>query len=821
MARSRSLAARFFAAAMLVAAIINLIPMQTASAASSLLDAAALNIARAGHTATLLPNGKVLVAGGLISISESTNTVEIYDPASNTWTMAAAMSTARAAHTATLLANGKVLVAGGFTSATGLTSSAEIYDPDSDSWSPANNMQQARTSHTATLLENGSILIAGGSSTTNTNGGSALASVEIYDPDADTWSAAAAMGTAVNNHAAVRMPDGKVMVTGGYAASGAVALTAIYDPDLNSWSAAAPMNTARAMHSAFLLPNGEVVVVNGADIESYDPTGNHWTQNNSDSLSNNPAVMLPNGSIYSSAGFLYNPKTNDVTAAPGLPSRILATLTLLPGGQVLMAGGAISGLPPTISNNVYLYDDPARGNWATVSPLSGARARNTATPLLNGKVLVAGGWTNGDIYIKAAEIFDADSNTWSSAGALTTGRRYHTATLLSDGRVLLTGGLTSGDTPLVSVELYDPESNTWSNGPPMLQARALHTATLLADGHVLITGGYNTSGVLNTAELFDPVSNTWTSAASLNTARRLHTATLLPDGKVLVAGGIGSGYLSSVEIYTPQTAVWSPAPALATVRAYHTAALLPTGQILVAGGYNGAYLSSAELFNPDPEVFHWTAAAALNTARNGHSMLVLPNGQVLVAGGYGISGYLSSTEIYSPAANTWGLANAQIIAHSSASATILPDGRVLVAGGETNGTITFSAEAFDLSTGFDAAWRPQISGSPDQIGLDEALILTGSGFRGYHNVDSGGSAAFQSSTAFPLIQVRRLDNEQITWLPLSAFSAESCTVQPAGLQPGPAMLTVYVNGIPSHSAVVRIGTDSARRWNIYLPAVVK
>jgi hypothetical protein len=88
-------------------------------------------------------------------------------------------------------------------------------------------------------------------------------------------------------------------------------------------------------------------------------------------------------------------------------------------------------------------------------------------------------------------------------------------------------------------------------------------------------------------------------------------------------------------------------------------------------------------------------------------MLVLPNGQVLVAGGYGISGYLSSTEIYSPAANTWGLANAQIIAHSSASATILPDGRVLVAGGETNGTITFSAETFDLSTGFDAAWRPK------------------------------------------------------------------------------------------------------------------
>jgi N-acetylneuraminic acid mutarotase len=103
------------------------------------------------------------------------------------------MSTARAAHTATLLANGKVLVAGGFTSATGLTSSAEIYDPDSDSWSPANNMQQARTSHTATLLENGSILIAGGSSTTNTNGGSALASVEIYDPDTDTWSVAASM----------------------------------------------------------------------------------------------------------------------------------------------------------------------------------------------------------------------------------------------------------------------------------------------------------------------------------------------------------------------------------------------------------------------------------------------------------------------------------------------------------------------------------------------------------------------------------------------------------------------------------------------------
>ena len=106
------------------------------------------------HSATLLPNGKVLVAGGYNDTAGTLGSVEVYDPASNTWSAAGSLNSVRYAHTATLLPNGKVLVAGGvnysFSSYTYL-GSAEVYDPASDTWSPAGSLGTARYLHTATL----------------------------------------------------------------------------------------------------------------------------------------------------------------------------------------------------------------------------------------------------------------------------------------------------------------------------------------------------------------------------------------------------------------------------------------------------------------------------------------------------------------------------------------------------------------------------------------------------------------------------------------------------------------------------------------------
>src|SRR4051812_39514257 len=139
---------------------------------SSWTPTGSLNTARDSHTATLLPNGMVLVAGGFGPVRAS---AELYDPASGTWMPTGSLNTARAQHTATLLPNGMVLVAGGFDSNVNVSASAELYDPASGTWTPTGNLNMARTSHTATLLPNGMVLVAGGFGVSGD-----LASAELY-----------------------------------------------------------------------------------------------------------------------------------------------------------------------------------------------------------------------------------------------------------------------------------------------------------------------------------------------------------------------------------------------------------------------------------------------------------------------------------------------------------------------------------------------------------------------------------------------------------------------------------------------------------------
>ena len=130
-----------------------------ASTAGTWLPVDSMSTARLRPTTTLLPDGKVLVAGGRAGSYQSS--VELYDPATGTWSSAGNMSTARFGHTATLLPNGKVLVAAG-DSGSGYQSSAELFDPATGTWSPTGSMGTGRINHSATLLPNGKVLVAGG-----------------------------------------------------------------------------------------------------------------------------------------------------------------------------------------------------------------------------------------------------------------------------------------------------------------------------------------------------------------------------------------------------------------------------------------------------------------------------------------------------------------------------------------------------------------------------------------------------------------------------------------------------------------------------------
>lgn len=179
-----------------------------------------MTTARENHTATLLPNGKVLIAGGMNATAFPATylaSAEIYDPTPATFAATGAMTTLRAKHTATLLSNGKVLIAGGHTGGAYLAA-ALLYDSAAGTFTATGTMATARQDHTATLLGNGKVLIAGGFGS-----GGTLTSAELYDPTAGSFGSAGTMTVARNSHAATLLASGRVLVSSGGALNNATA----------------------------------------------------------------------------------------------------------------------------------------------------------------------------------------------------------------------------------------------------------------------------------------------------------------------------------------------------------------------------------------------------------------------------------------------------------------------------------------------------------------------------------------------------------------------------------------------------------------------
>jgi N-acetylneuraminic acid mutarotase len=225
--------------------------------------AAPMSSPRVGHTATLLPSGKVLVVGGTGDNHTPLATAELYDPATNTWTPAGSMGVSRLAHAAALLSSGKVLVTGGRTSS--ITATAEVYDPVSGSWSPTGGMSLTRMDHMTAVLHSGRVLAAGGITNWEM---SMNAVVEQYDPMAGTWSTTGPLALARRNEVVVALPSGKALVIGGeYAGPGgdgfSVGAAELYEPVMETWSSAGEMFLPRSLHTATVLPSGQVLVVGG------------------------------------------------------------------------------------------------------------------------------------------------------------------------------------------------------------------------------------------------------------------------------------------------------------------------------------------------------------------------------------------------------------------------------------------------------------------------------------------------------------------------------------------------------------------------------
>jgi hypothetical protein len=795
--------------------------------AASWVNTGSMSATRYAHTATLLPNGKLLVAGGRdYNRSPSyLSSTELYDPATGSFTSAGQMTTARALHVASLLPSGKVLVVGGSDVNANSTPSAELYDPFTGAWTATSPLNDARGCCTVTLLPNGKVLVAGGrcdsGSTQNI-----LTSAELFDPVAGTWARTGPMHTNRQFHTATLLPNGKVLVTGGGSSGGYLFSAELYDPATGTWTTTGTMTTNRISHTATLLPSGKVLVAGGdvaiikggKSAELYDPTTEMWTPTGwmTTNRQLHTATLLPNGKVLVAGGYgygtsgalsraeLFDPATGLWTATTALnQARFSQTATVLASGNVLVTGG----FEVTTLSSAELYD------WATPASTAGGALRyprswHEGTLLASGKALIAGGlWTNGWI-LPYAEVYDPATDTWANTVGMMRERQYHTLTLLPNGGVLAAGGLGYYNLSQYYSEVYIPALGYWTSANQLRTPRWCHTATLLPNGKALLVGGYadtNSPRTLNTsAELYDPAAGYWTLTGSLNIRRALHTATLLPNGKVLVAGGDGAG--KSAELYEPGTGMWTPTGPMTTNRWFHTATLLPNGKVLVAGGY--AYgasgeLSTAELY--DPATGLWTATAAMANRREYHRATLLPNGKVLVTGGGALG--ITSAELYDPATGTWSAGGALVNARHDHTATLLPNGKVLLAGGGDSGRYT--SELYDAGLGSDASWQPQIATCISPLSLGGRLALTGSRFRGISEA-SGGN--FQDSPSdYPVVQLRSVESEQTLFLLSTNWSASSFISLPLTNFPlGWALATMFVNGISSTSSTLLVTTAPGR-----------
>jgi hypothetical protein len=347
-------------------------PPPTPKPTPAIAATGSLKVARYAHTATFLPDGRVLIVGGVGTGVLSS--AELYTAATGSFALTGSMSAKRVGHTATLLANGKVLIVGGNNGTTTLKT-AELYDPATGHFTPTGSMSAARLDHTATRLQDGRVLITGGCLAVY---GPSRATAEIYDPITGLFTATGSLKQARAAHTATLLGNGKVLIAGGWGPDGKTATKTaeLFNPSTGTSALTGSLAHAREGHTATLLVSGKVLIASGgintdigstgilqvASAELFDPAAAHFTAAGSMNLARTghaATILLSDGRVLVVGGRqdapygpmdarsywktveLYNTPTNEFFKSGMMTiGRYGVTVTQLANGKVLIAGGS-------------------------------------------------------------------------------------------------------------------------------------------------------------------------------------------------------------------------------------------------------------------------------------------------------------------------------------------------------------------------------------------------------------------------------------------------------------------------------------------------
>ncbi|MDQ3098811.1 MAG: hypothetical protein M3Q44_03625 [bacterium] len=693
---------------------------------NTVVISAARNASKGRSTAVVLNNGKILHIGSTSSRSIS----EIYDPATDDFIDAGWNTKAidRVHDAATVLPNGKVLLAGGADVSD--YSSSELFDPASNTWSVGPNMSVIRRQANATYIpKSQKVLVYGGASTDAT-----ASSAEVYTPATDMQVSqfdykgniilkGASQGSL--NPLTHKKPKVAIDTTGD------VVIAWQEDKDTKSqfqgvrhnYDANARFDYGRdpsvvgncqngtgcAAIPAILSPSVQIAaqkICNQAACGDAGTTSGErqWGNNQNTYNANNPdnvgVATLRNAqnvniiSDGTSTAIIYdsdsgsttdigsNPKPDTKTrkiyaqkldangnavwsggwSAPSggmITNRRTQTSTLLPNGTVLLAGGRNAA----VLSSAEVHNPDTLTSVATTNNMTVNKINHAASLLSNGRVLITGGGTTSTTSSSTANLFTPSSTSGAfaaTAGNMKISRSDQTSVLLRNGKVLLAGGRTS-TTATSTAELFDPTTVTAANvftattNNLTAGVRYGHRATLLPNGNVVISGGTNGTGPLSSAEIYDDATGTWSSASIMVQKRSMFSLTLLPNGKILAVGGCIAGNCtagsanrtSTAEIFDPLKNSWtSTAGSLVLgVRSEHSASLLPSGKVVIHGGTTDGttFLSTSEIYDPLTGTF--TAGSVAQTGRKDHDTISLANGKLMTVDGWNGTTAYSNAEI--------------------------------------------------------------------------------------------------------------------------------------------------------------------------------